>query len=145
MFCHTCLRAKTEKKLTWSANGDTSFVSKGFTNWKDATLKFPLHETLNSHKEACLKVITLPSETTDIACLLSMQHQKDCVQRRHKILSNIRFLCRQGLPIRGHGDETESNFIQLLKLRGEDDLRVEAWLKKKRLTSIRHLIYRMKL
>ena len=49
------------------------------------------------------------------------------------------------LPIRGHGDETESNFTQLLKLRGEDDPRVEAWLKKKRLTSIRHLIYRMKL
>ena len=36
------------------------------------------------------------------------------------------------LPIiRGHGDETESNFIQLLKLRSEDDPRVEAWLKKK--------------
>ena len=31
------------------------------------------------------------------------------------ILQNIRFLARQGLPLRGH-DEIESNFIQLLHL-----------------------------
>ena len=54
VLCHTCLRAKTDKKLTWSANGDASFVSKGYK--LDATLKFLLHETSKSHKEACLKV-----------------------------------------------------------------------------------------
>ena len=43
----------------------------------------------------------------------------------------MRFLARQELPLRGHDDETESNFFQLLKLRGEDDPRIETWLKKK--------------
>ena len=43
----------------------------------------------------------------------------------------MRFLARQGLPLRGHDDETESNFFQLVKLRGEDDPRIESWLEKK--------------
>ena len=38
-----------------------------------------------------------------------------------KIISNIRFLARQGLPLRGDGDEDDSNFVQLMKARGEDD------------------------
>ena len=32
----------------------------------------------------------------------------------------MRFLARQVLPLRGHDDESESNFFQLLKLRGEE-------------------------
>ena len=54
-----------------------------------------------------------------------------------KVLSNIRFLAQQGLPLRGHGDhesdetESDSNFVQLMKLRGEDDSRIAGWLEKK--------------
>ena len=33
-------------------------------------------------------------------------------------------LCRQGLPI-------DSNYIQLLELRGEDDNRISKWLQRK--------------
>ena len=37
-----------------------------------------------------------------------------------------------GLPLRGcHGDETDSNFIQLLKLRSEDDKQIVDWMKRK--------------
>ena len=43
----------------------------------------------------------------------------------------MRFLARQGLPLRGHGDESDSNFMQLLLLRGEDDPRVVNWIQKK--------------
>ena len=32
------------------------------------------------------------------------------------ILQNIRFLARQGLPLRGDADDADSNFIQLLRL-----------------------------
>ena len=57
------------------------------------------------------------------------------VERRQcflKVLSNVKFLARQGLPLRGHGDhESDSNFLQLMKLRGEDDSRIVDWLKKK--------------
>ena len=47
-----------------------------------------------------------------------------------KILRNIRFLARQGLALRGSIGE-ENNFIQLLKLEGEEDSQIEKWLKKK--------------
>ena len=43
----------------------------------------------------------------------------------HKVLA-----C-QGLALRGHGDhESDSNFLQLMKLSGEleDDSRISAWL-----------------
>ena len=66
---------------------------------------------------------------------LSTQLKKDKLERRQcllKVLSNIRFLARQGLPLRGHGDhESDSNFLQLMKLRGEDDSRIVGWLEKK--------------
>ena len=35
------------------------------------------------------------------------------------IMKNLQFLGRHGLALRGH-NESESNFIQLLKLRGHD-------------------------
>ena len=81
-----------------------------------------------------LKVVTLPAVTQDVAESLSAQHQRDKLERRKcfmKILSNMRFLARQGLPLRGHGDESDSNFMQLLLLRGEDDPRVVNWIQKK--------------
>ncbi len=42
-----------------------------------------------------------------------------------------RFLARQAFPLRGGGDESNSNYMQLLKLRGEEDSRVFQWIKKK--------------
>ena len=81
-----------------------------------------------------LKTITLPATTRDIGESLFTQHAKEKLVRRQcflKLLSNLRFLARQGLPLRGDGDESDSNFTQLLKLRGEDDPRVFDWIKKK--------------
>ena len=61
--------------------------------------------------------------------------KREKLERRQcflKVLSNVKFLARQGLPLRGHGDhESDSNFLQLMKLRGEDDSRIVDWLKKK--------------
>jgi hypothetical protein len=48
-----------------------------------------------------------------------------------KVLSSTQFLARQGLAFRGDGDEQDSNYIQLLKLRGQDDSRIQDWLLKK--------------
>ena len=36
------------------------------------------------------------------------------------IISSIRFLARQGLALRGSGDDFSANLIQLLRLRAED-------------------------
>ena len=40
------------------------------------------------------------------------------------------FLARQGLPFTVHGDDKDSNFKQLLRVRGEDDLTFTKWFKK---------------
>ena len=53
-----------------------------------------------------------------------------------RILENIRFLARQGLAIRGHGDDSDSNFMQLLHLRASDCPDLLSWMEKKKTTII---------
>ena len=62
--------------------------------------------------------------------MLSSQHAKEKADNRHmlyKILSNVRFLVQQGLPLCRSSQGDDSNFIQLLKLRGTDDVRMTEW------------------
>ena len=133
VFCHICMVAYRDGKLN-SANLDKAFITHGFCNWKDATVAFKKHDSSNCRREAIDKVITLPKTTKDIGETLSNKHaeekeyNRDCLR---KILSSLRFLGRQALPIRGDGDETDGNYIQLLTLRGEDDSRMIDWLKRK--------------
>ena len=49
----------------------------------------------------------------------------------HIILQNTTYLARQGLPLPGHSDDTESNFQQLLKLRDEDVITLADWRERK--------------
>ncbi len=44
-----------------------------------------------------------------------------------KIVSSIRYLTRQGLPLRD-GSEEDGNFLQLLQLNGEDDAGLLKWM-----------------
>jgi len=86
-----------------------------------------MHEQCGSHKRAVEAIITLPATTKDVGELLSSTHASEKATNRQcllKIISNLRFFARQGSAIRGHRDETDSNYYQLLKLRGEDDERV---------------------
>ena len=65
---------------------------------------------------------------------LSQTHAKEKKQNRQyllKVLQNVRFIARQGLPLQGDGIEENSNFIQLLKLRAEDDSRILDYMSKK--------------
>ena len=48
-----------------------------------------------------------------------------------KILLSVRYLAWQGLALRGDGDKQDGNFLQLLKLKGEDDSMMIDWLKQK--------------
>ena len=94
-------------------------------------MSFRVREQCTTHKRAVEAVITLPATTKDVGELLSTVHASEKATNRQcllKILSNLRFIARQGSAIRGHGDETDSNYYQLLKLRGEDDEKVINWL-----------------
>ena len=60
----------------------------------------------------------------DVGDMLNREAATERKQNRTyllKILSSVRFLARQGLPLRGDGDETNSNFHQLLLLRSVED------------------------
>ena len=79
-------------------------------------------------------MVGVPSCYNDIAEHLSQQHSSDKRNNRQcllKILSNLRFLSRQGISLRGDDQELNSNFTQLLILRGEDDPRIDTWLNRK--------------
>ena len=133
-FCFTCIVAFQNNHLCSVGNLEKSFISTGFLNWKDAIAKFNKHQASRCHQEAVLKTITLPATTRDVGEMLSSQLAKLRLERRKcflKLLSNARFLSRQGLPLRGDGDETNSNFMQLIYLRSEDDSRLVGWVKQK--------------
>ena len=76
-------------------------------------------QTAKSSIEA---IVTLPLQCKDIGEHLSTlvaTEKQDNRQCLLKVLSNLRYLARQGIAIRGDGDETNSNFMQLLRLRQE--------------------------
>ena len=77
-------------------------MSKGFSNWKDATIVLKKHASSACHCEAVEVVITLPATTKDVGELLSTAHQQEKQQNREillKLLCSICFLARQGLAL----------------------------------------------
>ena len=93
---------------------------------------------------AIVKLWKLPQCTKDIAELQSAEHAAQKALTCHMfmiVLNNLRFLVRQGLALRGDGDEFNSDFVQLLRLHGLNcgDVDVDSWLAK----STHHQMCRM--
>ena len=109
-------------------------MSKGFSKWKDTTTVLKKHEQSSCHRETVQVTFTLPATTRDVGEQLSHQHKKEKETNRRmllKVVSCIRYLARQGLALRSDGGEQDGNFMQILKLKGEDDQAVISWLQKK--------------
>jgi len=107
-------------------------LSTGFSNWKDGLSKIWSHAKSEYHKEANKTLFILPKQTKDIGEQLDPSHASRKPGNRKiflTILENTKFLARQGLPLRGDGDESNSNFKQLSLLRSEGSL-FEEWLSK---------------
>ena len=79
------------------------------------------------HKTAVDVVVTIP-KTCDVGGMLSARKQTDSTY-----LSSFKtkFLARQGIALRGDGDEKDSNFLQLLLLRSVDDPSILSFLQRK--------------
>jgi hypothetical protein len=117
-FCHLCMTAEFENKFLASTKRDPAFITRGFTNWKDATTAFSTHLSSQCHKEA-VEIKEIQKRNRDIAEKLSKEHERQKTENRamfRRILQNVRFLARQGLSLRGHGEGADSNFTQLLRL-----------------------------
>ena len=138
--CHVAER----RHLPITLNKDVAFLSVGFSNWKKAIERFNKHEKTTSHRQAVELVEKMPKTTRDVGDMLSSIHAQQKAENREMlkiILSSIRFLGRQGLALRGRfkeadennqAGEVDSNFIQLLKLRAEDNPKLLKWMEKSR-------------
>ena len=118
-FCAYC-RYAAKRGLLTDKLSDNAFISNGFNNWKKALERFEQHAQSSSHKEALLKIELLEQPT--IVSQLNSQQKKEQKIRREMLLitlSSLKFLVRQGLPVRGH-EEIEGNLMQLLLLRSQD-------------------------
>ena len=130
-----------------NAYADPAFTKNGFSNWKYAmeTKKgFQKHEPSVSHMKAVARYFTAPATVIgDIGDLLSERHALQKSMNRKillSILSNIRYLARQALLLRGDWNtetrsEENSNFHQLLNLRAQENPESIKWLGKRVETS----------
>ncbi len=133
-LCYICMKAEHERKFLASTKRDASFLTKGFTYWKEATTAFQKHQLSQCHREANEAIVVSPKQIGDVGEQLSQEHQTEKALNRRmflKVLQNLRFLARQGLPLRGGCDDANSNFIQLLRLRSMDCPEVSGWMTKK--------------
>ena len=93
------------------------------------------HESSKCHSESVLKIFTSPSTSQNVGEIFLTALKWEKLDRRHcflKILSTIRFIACQGMALRRDRIEIDSNFIQLLRVRGEDDPKVLERLTKRK-------------
>ena len=106
-------------------------------------MAYKKHEGSDCHKRSIEAIVTLPLQCKDIGEQLSNQvasEKRDNQQCLLKVLSNLRYLARQGIAIRGDGDESNSNFMRLLRLRQNEDPRIKDWIDKKTNKYVSHEI-----
>ena len=133
-FCYLCMRCEAEKKFLASTKREPAFIAKGFTYWKEGPKAFKRHQGSDCHREAVDALIVLPLCTKDVGELQSQEHEAEKARNREMlllVLQSVQFLARQGLPLRGDGNESDGNFSQLLRLRGVDHKGIDSWLSKK--------------
>ena len=96
-------RAEAEKRNYFGllTKREPAFISKGFSNWKKALEKFQIHEGNDCHNEAKqMKILAATTEPIDEQSNNKLADQKrNNTQIFLKILENLGFLSRQGLPM----------------------------------------------
>ena len=85
-----------------SSEQEKTFTVDGFGNWKKALQRFKEHESSQGHKENMEKHILMrqPSVTSQLTTELKTSQ---ALRRKllEKEISSIKYLLRQGLPLRG--------------------------------------------
>jgi len=72
-------------------------------------------------------MFTLPATTCDVGELLSSAHAVEKTENRRcllKTISSLRLLARQGMGIRGSGDERDSNVNQCIQEKARNEPKV---------------------
>ena len=116
------------------------FITAGFSNWKKALERFEKHQSSLSHRDAMDQVVGNKKDVGEMLRKGYAEQKAENRQMLQAILSSIRYLGRQGLALRGRykgkesddilGGESDSNFLQLLKVRAVDIPGLSDWLKR---------------
>lgn len=99
-----------------------AWVEKSFCGWKNAKRGFTDH-TKSSLHIASVEATTKADNSITVYAQISDEHRKQQLQHRvalQKIFSTLNVLAQQGLPLRGAGNDTKSNFWRILQTRAED-------------------------
>ena len=139
IYCIICTNAYHHNMIN-DIKSDNSFVKTGYSNWKNARgydKGFHQYESSKCHQQAIQKLIEIPKFTKDVATMFKTNMTETQRENRTSLLniiSCLRYLACQGLPFRGHGDERDANFKQLIRFRAEVHLAFVKWLKEKNLS-----------
>lgn len=93
---------KKKGLLTFSSKQESAFTEDGFSNWKKALQRFKEHETSQAHRESMEKHILMRQPS--VASQLATQLENSQALHRtllKKEISSIKYLLRQGMPLRG--------------------------------------------
>ena len=117
-YCHTQEKRGNLKDQT---NKHPAFISKRFSNWKNALVSFRGHQNSSCHKTASSYHLVVP-RCADVGELMDnkLTDQRQ-VERKYllDVIRCLRYLGRQGIALQGHDDN--DNFTQLLHLLGNKD------------------------
>ena len=130
VLCYYCTKANSLSLLSLSTKTDDAFISKGYTYWKNALIKFKGHESSGCHRHAVQQLQQV--KAAPVNAQLSAQKAAAQASSREALVtvfSSVRLLARQGLAMRGH-DEKQGNLRQLLKSRSEDSPALKLWLER---------------
>ncbi|XP_048617357.1 zinc finger MYM-type protein 1-like [Brassica napus] len=124
-FCLYCYLFKDEVRMQ---GGSDAFMKEGFNNWKkpERLLTHMDKPPSSCHIIAAQKCEDLMNQHQSILHALFKQDDKAENEYHIRLNASIdasRFLLRQGLPFRGHGekeaDANKGNFLELLKYTGK--------------------------
>ncbi|KAK2550816.1 Zinc finger MYM-type protein 1 [Acropora cervicornis] len=133
VLCFICAQQNEKLNLRAARNKEWVFISQGFSNWKKALVRFKEHQVSECHKLAMEYQISIPNTCGNVIQMSNDAAKKTMATNRFcllKIIECLQYLARQAMPMQGDTDE-ESNFIQLLKLRGKDQPVLLKWLERK--------------
>ena len=119
VLCATCASKEKKRNLALSLKKEDAFLSTGSLNWKKSLEKFRKRKSSFCHLGASTVSVIweIHENIEEMFCNILSQEKFENRQILLKILENLRFLCRQGLTLRGN--EKEDNCCILQKLIAE--------------------------
>jgi hypothetical protein len=110
-----------------SHRNDSSFSSRGFSNFKNAIKGFRDHEATNSHKTSEIMYLNRTNIENSVGSSCVSQLNSNFEKNREyllKVIETVVYLGKQGLPFKGHREDAMSNnrgnFLELIQLRSLD-------------------------